>query len=218
MMAWQSRHVLKTSVFVTAGTAGLLCLALGGCGESVRRSDTSTTPAPGVEICDGRENTELARAIAAELGTSEDARLSRDELDAVTYLTVDGLGSFEGFQCLPNLQRLVVGANAASDLAPLSGLSGLADLAITGSVAPNFRTLTEESQALTSSLVRLSVRSRVQELAGLGALRSSFCLMSGNWNSWTIPSRSFSRSRGSVRSRRSIFSAPRSRSWLPFGS
>ncbi|HEY3500506.1 MAG TPA: leucine-rich repeat domain-containing protein [Polyangiaceae bacterium] len=123
------------------------------------------------EICNGYENSVLAHAIAEELGTSDDTSFSSAELESVTQIAVDGLGSFDGFQCLPNLQRLAVGASTAVDLGPLAGLSRLADITIGRSAAPDFDTLTHGTRALASSLVRLSVvQCEAEDLTGLGAL------------------------------------------------
>ena len=53
---------------------------------------------------------------------------------------------------------------------PTFALITASRLAYSGSVAPAFFTLTQESQDLTSSLVRLSVHSEAEDLTGLGAL------------------------------------------------
>src|SRR5690606_18202208 len=151
-----------------AGSGGAPSSNTGGIGKG----DPETGAEAEEEICDGLVNPALKRAITATLRREPTALLTRDDLDAITHLEIlDGLTTFEGFQCLSNLQRLTVIASTARDLSPLSGLSQLVSLAIGSSAAPDFTTATSGARALASSLRELSlVGNGIEDLTGLGEL------------------------------------------------
>jgi Leucine-rich repeat (LRR) protein len=126
-----------------------------------------------LEICDGRVNPPLRQAIAEELGVDAQAPFAPADLESVAQIEVGGLSSFEGFECLPGLQRLAVWMSTGRDLSPLADLSLLYVVSITGSTPPDLTTLTVGTRALATSLVEFALtKSAATDLAGLGELEN----------------------------------------------